>query len=451
MGHTQVAVGCAVGIPIGVGIIIALIFWLRLQRRFKKEMEDDKELEHAIYDESGFISFDNFDSLKQDNNVHEFQRDLSRASETTLGTTTDQGSSITHPRHGNNSNNKKNNNKVYIPAYRKRINSMQARSTRMSSFNNNNNNNMSEANSSDLGPHNVQTNNNNNHNNSSMTSLSELPPQHTYKQTPQLLSSVYDQMVPMVESLNNETYFSKPRGEPIGSSNNNSNMISTATFQSSSENLHNSNSFLINGNSMDQYNKSQLKNLYHNSDLDLGSYYPRHPSSSGLTPGNNQGDTSSNIIGNSTDYTNTHDSPSVASHLYSGSRSNYTGSPRTRNLQNQNNNIFATPTTEKSAFDFPSSIDNASIEPKHTHHLHNRSKSQNNVDLNGINSTTTGNLPYDQHSSDSDSEQPQSVYKLQNNYDVQNNNEIEEEDQYENEFTNYTENRREFINSMRPH
>ncbi|SMN22310.1 similar to Saccharomyces cerevisiae YIL158W AIM20 Putative protein of unknown function [Maudiozyma saulgeensis] len=436
MGRTQVAVGCAVGIPIGVGIIISLIFWVRLQRRFKKEMEDDKELEHAIYDESGFISFDNFDSLKHEQ-INESQRDLSRTSDTT--NTTDQ-ESITHPRRNQNSN-------VYIPAYRKRINSMQARSIRISSFNNN----MSETNSSDLGPHNNNNNNNNNiHNNSSMTSLSELPPQHTYKQTSQLHSSVYDQMVPMVESLNNETYFTKPRDPSTN------NMISTTTLQSSTENLHNSNSFLINGNSMDQHNKSQLKNLYHNSDLDLGSYYPRHPSSS-ATNGNNQGDISSNIIGNSTDYTNTYGSPSIASHMFSG-RSNNTGSPRTRNLQNQNNNIFATPTTERSAFDFPSSIDNGSIEQRHTHHLHNRSRSQNNVDLNGVNSTTTGNLPYDQHSSDSDSnstnenlQQPQNAYKLQNNYDVQNNNEIEEEDQYENEFTNYTENRRQFINSMRPH
>ncbi|AEY97984.1 FAFR300Cp [Eremothecium gossypii FDAG1] len=44
----------------------------------------------------------------------------------------------------------------------------------------------------------------------------------------------------------------------------------------------------------------------------------------------------------------------------------------------------------------------------------------------------------------------QDVYMLKNNYDVTNNEEITEEDQYENEFTNYSENKREFIDSLRP-
>lgn len=41
-------------------------------------------------------------------------------------------------------------------------------------------------------------------------------------------------------------------------------------------------------------------------------------------------------------------------------------------------------------------------------------------------------------------------YQLQNNYDLANSREIAEEDQYENEFTNYSENKREFIDSIRP-
>ncbi|CDO95823.1 unnamed protein product [Kluyveromyces dobzhanskii CBS 2104] len=41
-------------------------------------------------------------------------------------------------------------------------------------------------------------------------------------------------------------------------------------------------------------------------------------------------------------------------------------------------------------------------------------------------------------------------YRLQNNYDIRNNTQIAEEDQYENEFTNYSENKREFIDSLRP-
>mgnify|MGYP003365681130 CR=1 FL=1 len=428
MGHTQVAVGCAVGIPIGVGIIIAAIFWLRLQRRFKKEMEDDKELEHAIYDESGFISFDNFDSLKQDK-IRETTNDISRTNDTTI-TTTDQ-SSITHPRRNHNSN-------VYIPAYRKKINSMHVKNTRMNSFNN-----VSETNSSEFG-------NQQNIHNSSMTSLSDLPPPHTYKQTSssQIMSNIYDQMVPMVESLNNETYFSKPKD--IMSSSNNSNIVSSATLQSQ-EIINNSNSFLLN-QSNNNNNNDQLKNLYHNSDLDLGSYYPRHPSSAAIN------DTNS-TQGYNTDFINSYGSPSIGSHMFSSGRSN-NDSPRKRFLQNQNNNIFATPKTERSGFDFTSTInDTNSIEPKynnHSKHLHNRSRSQNNVDLNSINNegTTTGNLQYnnDQRSSDSDNESTKrNNYNLQNNYDVRNNNEIQEEDQYENEFTNYTENRRQFLDSLRPH
>ncbi|SCU79966.1 LAMI_0B00320g1_1 [Lachancea mirantina] len=42
------------------------------------------------------------------------------------------------------------------------------------------------------------------------------------------------------------------------------------------------------------------------------------------------------------------------------------------------------------------------------------------------------------------------IYMLKNNYDVSNAEEIAEEDQYENEFTNYSDNKREFINSLRP-
>lgn len=41
-------------------------------------------------------------------------------------------------------------------------------------------------------------------------------------------------------------------------------------------------------------------------------------------------------------------------------------------------------------------------------------------------------------------------YNLKNNYDVANEFEIQEEDQYENEFTNYSENKRTFIESLRP-
>ncbi|CCH43005.1 hypothetical protein BN7_2552 [Wickerhamomyces ciferrii] len=41
-------------------------------------------------------------------------------------------------------------------------------------------------------------------------------------------------------------------------------------------------------------------------------------------------------------------------------------------------------------------------------------------------------------------------YDLKNNYTVDNEDEIQEEDQYENEFTNYSENKRAYIDSLRP-
>lgn len=41
-------------------------------------------------------------------------------------------------------------------------------------------------------------------------------------------------------------------------------------------------------------------------------------------------------------------------------------------------------------------------------------------------------------------------YDLKNNYDLANEGEIQEEDQYENEFTNYSENKRAFIEGLRP-
>lgn len=438
MGHTQTAVGCAVGIPIGVGIVIAAIFWLRLQRRFKKEMEDDKELEHAIYDESGFINFDNFDSLKQEHpgtNVTDLE----------LHPTTSNTNDPTPPQrkgHGN----------AYVPAYRKKINSMQVRATRMSSFNN-----PSDSNNSLF--------NGRNPNNSSVTSMSESlqlqqqkhhqmmqQQQQSYKQS--TMSSMYNQMVPMVETLNNESYFTKPAA--IGGSSS-STPGTPLPAGSDANTTHHSTSFLM-GNDSSQISGDkegvQLSTLYHNSDLDLGSYYPRRPTNPTVTDASSDFHSTANSSGpfatpktgnrvfSGRSGATTYDSPANAISNSSGGRQ----------LQNQTHNIFATPSTERSGFDFPSSSEQNSIEqPRRTaHHLHNRSRSQNNVEVSHVVSTATGTDPYDQNSSDSDSHRDSSVYKLQNNYDVKNNNEITEEDQYENEYTNYTENRRQFIDSLRP-
>lgn len=51
---------------------------------------------------------------------------------------------------------------------------------------------------------------------------------------------------------------------------------------------------------------------------------------------------------------------------------------------------------------------------------------------------------------DSQGDREQEQYRLQNNYDIRDATHIAEEDQYENEFTNYSENKREFIDSLRP-
>lgn len=50
----------------------------------------------------------------------------------------------------------------------------------------------------------------------------------------------------------------------------------------------------------------------------------------------------------------------------------------------------------------------------------------------------------------STSQNDEEDYDLKNNYKVENEHEIQEEDQYENEFTNYSENKRAYIDSLRP-
>lgn len=427
MGTVSTAVGCAVGIPIGVGILISLIFWVRLQRKFKRELDKDQELEHAVYDESGFISFDNVETLKQNHKMADKE----------LSNNDSSSSYIVNP--DDNKNNNSRTGSTYIPAYRKKINSMQMRATRI-----NYSNSFSEP-----ANNNIITNQNAVHiTNGSMTSLSESSQQNSYlKQHKQTrLPSVYDQMVPIVHETNNEKYFTKPPASHDNLTN------SPKTFQSS-ENSHTSNSLLMNSNDKDNV---LLKTLYESSDLDLGSYYPRRPTNPNLT------DSSSNI--NSDLNSSSHmtlPTPTKQNRVFSGTylltndlpANSINYNRNSRNLQNQSNNIFNTPSTERSGFDFQSINDTGSIEQQHNlndHHLHNRSHSQNNPEFSDIASTTTGNNVHDNRVSDSESNGKPSVYKLQNNYDVENNNEITEEDQYENEFTNYTENRREFINSLRP-
>jgi len=53
-------------------------------------------------------------------------------------------------------------------------------------------------------------------------------------------------------------------------------------------------------------------------------------------------------------------------------------------------------------------------------------------------------------STNNDDDAIEDDYDLKNNYKLENEHEIQEEDQYENEFTNYSENKRAYIDSLRP-
>lgn len=324
MSSVSIAVGCAVGIPIGVGVIIGFCFWLRLQRKFKREEEQDRELERAVYDESGYINFDNINSWKQQEQyVSSNDGSTSETNETDIDTSKDNLNGT----YGNKKRSSK-----YIPAYRKKINTMQQVPM----------------------PRHV----NFDESNSSVSSLPSSNPAFN-KNIRQV--SVYDQMVPFVNSN--------------GSISNNLQDLeksSTLTDLTQPPPTH----------------RGKLINSFQNQEIDLGSYYPRgkapvaYLSKTTITPPSN-------------------------SYMSEKSATSSTISiPKAGSLIPNQENVFATPKSEKTAFEIP--------------------------DIN----------------KELDS---QSVYELQNNYALENTNEITEEDQYENEFTNYSENRRQFIDSLRPH
>ncbi|CAI4045427.1 Skg1p SKDI_11G3090 [Saccharomyces kudriavzevii IFO 1802] len=353
---TPVAVGCAVGIPVGVGIIVAVFFWFNLQKRYKEEEKNDKELERAIYDESGFVSFDNFgplrDSkdeealtgaeLKNPDHTSGSSEGSAHPEEKGDGKSQDQG----HPSLG------KKNSKYYVPAYRRRINLLQVR-------NNSYGNNTKQKSIVDLSST----------NNSSNVSLSSSQRHITKRQI-----SVYDQMVPVIadEGLN---FFADPSSDTNTSNDQNKSSMSELKHnarQSSNENL--------------------IRNLQNQ---DFGSYYPRRASSSYLN-GN---------ISNASFHTRNSSITSM-------------------NKPDALEDVFATP---KSAVlsQLQSTFGKDDEESDDCHSVkESRPAATDKEDKN--------------------------LYKLQNNYDVGNIREITEEDQYENEFTNYSESKREFIESLRP-
>ncbi|KAG0658890.1 suppressor of lethality of KEX2 GAS1 double null mutant protein 1 [Monosporozyma unispora] len=342
MGTVATAVGCAVGIPIGVGMIVAFAFWLRLQRRFKRELEDDKDLEREIYDESAFISFNNLDSLRQDQDNFTSRDDL-------------------NPNNEEGQNRRKSN--VYIPAYRRKINYLQQQHVIESHENNNNTNNNTNDNLINIPPPILSR--------SSLNSSS--PNIHDQQQIRQL--SVYDQMVP----------FMNPQSTILESK---QNIIDHISMKSDST-MHNNNittsNNITNPPTPQKSDSMMIRNIQYQ---DLGSFYPSVPMSTNASFQNLRGTTSTSSLNNSSNIFNT---------------------PNSKN--HHNNNLY----------------------------LNTNNISNDDEDITTIKQDLTS--PTD----------IESDYILKNNYNVNDNGErITEEDQYENEFTNYKENRRQFLDSLRP-
>lgn len=333
MGTVSTAVGCAVGIPIGLGVLVAAIFWTRLQRRYKREAEQDKELEEVIRDDNASISFHNVGALHHShaweekngvandisNDDSEMFDEQKAAMQHAVGSGSSEGSAsheekLSGSRKGSKGKQQENpprrKSKHYVPAYRRKINSLQANLSP--------NDGTSTVNSS----------------NTSLTSSQQIAKRQV---------SMYDQMVPVVASEKQGIFDQTDDKER----------------QSSNEHL--------------------IKNL---NNQDYGSYYPRRASSSSLNH--------LHINDHSTSSFHTR-----ASSMNSGLK-----------VSAPSENVFAT--------------------PKHEHAMSESAKDDEKL------------------------EKQDDVYLLKNNYDIMNTNEIAEEDQYENEFTNYSENKREFIDSLRP-
>lgn len=68
---TGVTVGCAVGIPIGIVFIIVLIFWIRANKKYKKELEHDEEIDGFKFDNNNDLDLDDIiDTTTNSNGLH---------------------------------------------------------------------------------------------------------------------------------------------------------------------------------------------------------------------------------------------------------------------------------------------------------------------------------------------------------------------------------------------
>lgn len=324
MGHVSVAVGCAVGIPVGLSVLIAVAFWIRMQRRYKKEDVRDRELEDVIRDESGFISFDNLETWQD---TQQEKKDFYVNDESVDSSGNHVSSSSEQLQQPDETHYNKHQSRHYVPAYRRNLNAYRIRQL----------------------PTGVDVDNNGS--NLSLDSTQNIRRRPNLHQ-----GTVYDQMIPVLANT-----------EPKLFSEDNTEEDTAATIQQN----HQTNEKII------------MKNLRNNN---FGSYPRRTHSTTSLSLSNSNSNTNTNNASRSSLHTRSSSVMSAAKGIASYE------------------NVFDTPK-----------------------------------------STTATSM-----ADAKDSNNQQQVYSLKNNYDIKNTSEIQEEDQYENEFTNYSESKRAFIDSLRP-
>ena len=450
MGDVSTAVGCAVGIPIGVAVIILFLFWVRLQRRFQKEQVDDEELERQIYDETGSVDFTN--GIANVHAMKEHREDTNNASDKTepyvntddsfnMMDSSTNASEVENGTNNNNNNTKSNSSStrvtisrnnsgnVYVPAYRKRINALQMHgfhsSSAVSSLHNATNNN-SEA--SLPGVSGV----------SQQGSLSSPQlPQAAMIRPPPVALSVYDKMVPFMDDTTESPVMNR------SSSGFFSRDVKRSASKRELQSIHSETNL--------------LQSYYRDENIDLGSYYPRHSSTNLREVGATLVSATRGPPLNFTTTNATINSPTLVESTTTGKRhsnlSCLTRTPSSLSTAGQGiteyksehgpQDVFATPTSAKTL-----DIGLGLVTTKDHRQNISPVKYHTNANANAtVNTATTDhmtNLGSPRQTEGKD------IYRLQNNYDPENISQIEEEDQYENEFTNYTENKRTFIDSMKP-
>ncbi|CCE63102.1 hypothetical protein TPHA_0D04690 [Tetrapisispora phaffii CBS 4417] len=361
---SAVAVGCAVGIPVGVGCAIGLFFWLRFQKRLKREESEDLDLQKAIYDDEGFISFNNLSSMQYKNddkfNSNDEITQSYNNSTTSLNTDTKE----------------KRKSKHFVPAYRRKINSISRRSR--------------------LDDPSILY-----ENNGSKTSIVQQP-------------SLYEQMIPVIQDDN--------------------------LFFNNNDNNNNDNSNNNNANNNTNINTDQTRSL------DLNS---NHHRANGILA-NEKVNTpyASNLL----NFFKTDSSISVIESIDGSNTNNDTKHSTQLELVNKlQNGGSDLATFYPRRLSSPSTTNNGAFGTSYIqtnnsqNSIHTRSSSMNSfikpAPIDNIFSTPTKSVK---------SVTNQDNYQLKNNYDIENANEIEEEDQYENDYTNYSKNRSDFIDSLRP-